>query len=368
MLSIEKHRLNLGFIPLTDSAPLIVASELGFFEKWGLEVTLHKQNSWSTLRDKLHSGTLDAAQILAPMPLASTLGVGVNAQTMITPFVLSLNGNAITLSESLYQDILSVNKLSSLTLPLAAYLLKEVVRYRRMHGMSKLRFATVFPYSCHYYQLLDWLRGAQIDEREIDILIISPTNMVDTLISGDIDGFCVGGPWNAKAVRVGAGITALTSFDIWQDSPEKVLGLMESFNHAHPNTVVALCGALKEACNWLQPIANRFEAACLLATKPYLDAPVDVVAPSLLGSCLTHINLPPREIPSYNQFSVAKHGSINQPDHIRGEWLLRQMRNAGHLKSQIVPANIASRVFRQDVYSRMTGLFEVKEAKQTTAK
>ena len=353
MIEPEQADLTLGFIPLTDSAPLIVAKEMGFFSQWGLNVKLQKQNSWATLRDKLHAGLLDATQMLAPMPLASSLGLGCEKVKVITPLVLSLNGNAITLSEKLHQEILQENNLAHVTLPLAAYLLQKVISVRIKQNRPKLRFATVFPYSCHYYQLRDWLASANISERDLDIMVVPPINMVTLLQNGEIDGCCVGGPWNAKAVRAGIGLTALTSFDIWQDSPEKVLGLLDSFQKSKPNTVIALSAALKQACIWLESIPNRFEAARLLSSVQYLDASVDVIAPSLIGSCLTHISMPPRAIPSYNQFSKSSNSSINVPEYIRGEWLISQMANAGQLKNIDVPTDLVKQVFRPDIYQQM---------------
>lgn len=354
MTNLEQTKLTLGFIPLTDSAPLIVAKELGFFRQWGLEVELQKQNSWATLRDRLHAGMLDAAQMLAPMPIASTLGLGVPAAKIITPLVLSLNGNAITLSESLHQEILSANNIGRITLPMAAYLLQNVIIARKRDGLPRLKFATVFPYSCHNYQLLDWLLSANISAHDVDILIVPPVNMVAYLQNGEIDGYCVGGPWNAKAVRAGIGMTVLTSFDIWQDSPEKVLGLLDSWYQRNPNTVLALCAALKQACVWLETIPNRFEAARMLCRQEYLNAELDVIAPSLLGSCLTHINMPPRSISSYNQFSVNNNGSINQPELIRGEWLIKQMSNAGQIPLHMtIPSDLIATIFRPDIYQQM---------------
>jgi two-component system, oxyanion-binding sensor len=353
MIVPEQTDITLGFVPLTDSAPLVVAKELGFFSQWGLNVTLQKQHAWATLRDNLHNGALDAAQMLSPMPLASTLGLECEACAVITPLVLSLNGNAITLSEKLHKEIIEANRISHLTLPLAAYLLQRVVAKRQERGLAKLKFATVFPYSCHYYQLLDWLAAASITVDDVDICIVPPANMVAYLQSGEIDGCCVGGPWNAKAVRAGCGLTALTSFDIWQDSPEKVLGILESWYKRHPNTVLALSAALKQACMWLESIPNRFEAARMLASDIYLDTSVDVIAPSLIGSCLTHISMPPRAIPSYNQFSKSNNGSINVPEYIRGEWLLSHMSKAGQLLAVNVPNNLVKRVFRPDIYQQM---------------
>jgi NitT/TauT family transport system ATP-binding protein/nitrate/nitrite transport system substrate-binding protein len=358
MIKPEQSNLNLGFVPLTDSAPLIVAKELGFFSQWGLKVELQKQNSWATLRDKLHAGILDAAQMLAPMPIASSLGLGVKATKVIVPLVLSLNGNAITLAEGLHQEILRANSINNITLPMAAYLLQQVIAERHENGKPKLKFATVFPYSCHNYQLRDWLMSAGISDEDVEIVIVPPINMVEFLHNGEIDGCCVGGPWNAKAVRGGIGLTALTSFDIWQDSPEKVLGVLDSWHRTNPNTLLVLCAALKQACVWLESTPNRFEAARMLCAEKYLNAELDVIAPSLLGSCLTHTSMQPRFIPSYNQFSVHYNGSINVPEHIRGEWLLKHMSSAGQLAEVDVPDDLIPEIFRPDVYQKMRLLLE----------
>lgn len=340
----------IGFIPLTDSAPLVVAKELGFFQQYGLEVELQAQHSWATLRDKLHAGVLDAAQMLAPLPFASQLGLGTLATEVIAPMVLSLNGNAITLSNDLCDEIKSVNGISEIKLPMAAYLLENVIKRRARKGLPKLRFASVFPYSCHYYQLCEWLKSGGVSINNVDLIVVPPISMVDALHCGDIDGYCVGGPWNAKAVRAGFGVTVLTSYDIWRDSPEKVLGLLKSFYTQEPETVYAICQGLKQACEWLESIPNRFEAACILSQTKYLDAPIEVIAPSLLGSCLVDMNSQPREVPGYNQFH-SKLSDINTPTQSSRDWLLQQML----LTRQVTQAQVDSlkegQVFRTDIYA-----------------
>lgn len=344
MREIEQQKITLGFVPLTDSAPLIVAKEYGFFAAEGLDVTLQKQNSWATLRDKLHAGFLDAAQMLAPMPIASNLGLGCRPCAVVAPFVLSLNGNAITISEQLYQEVLSVNQMTTLPLPLKAKWLKPVIEQRKEQARQRLKLANVFPYSCHHYQLLDWLKAGDISLSDVDILTVPPVNMVDFLESGDIDGFCVGGPWNAKAVRSEIGLTALTSYDIWQDQPEKVLGLTQKFAQEHPNTVKALCASLKRACQWLEDTPNRFEAARLMTGAEYLSAPLEVIAPSLIGSCLTHNSLSPRAVPFYNQFS-GKTNDVNRPTQAQGRWLVDRMFEAGQLPAKSEAIDLVAKVF-----------------------
>lgn len=356
MLKLEKTHLQIGFMPLTDAAPLVVAREMGLFERFGLQVELKKQNSWATLRDKLQAGMLDAAQMLAPMPLASSLGLGGIKAELITPFVLSFNGNGITLSERLYQQICQVSHADPAVppLPLPADLIGKVALARREAGQGPLRFATVFPYSCHYYQLCHWLQsgGVQIG-RDVAIQVIPPTSMVAALHEGIIEGYCVGGPWNAKAVRSGLGVTVVTSCDIWPDSPEKVLGLTADWQERHPNTTLALLGALQQACQWLESVANRFEAARILTRSEYLHADLDVVAPALLGSCLVHKDLGPRSVPAYNRFCAMGDDGSNQPKIAYARNLLAQMERVGHISPGQASEELAFRVYRPDLYSQM---------------
>ncbi len=356
MTGLEKTSLSLGFVPLTDSAPLVVAKTLGFFDSVGLDVTLQKQNSWATLRDKLHAGMLDVAQMLAPMPIASTLGLGCRARVIVTPFVLSLSGNAITLSDALYNE-LNDNGAIHPGQPLGATALNTVIAQRRAEGKAKLKLAHVFPYSCHHYQLLDWLKAGGVRFTDIDILTVPPVSMVDFLFSGEIDGYCVGGPWNAKAVRSGIGYTALTSFDIWKDQPEKVLGFTADFVDQHPKTVVAVSVAVERACRWLEHIPNRFEAARMLTHSHYLDAPLDVIAPSLLGSCLTHQESAPREVQEYNRFYSSSDHYVNMPSVERGRWLLNKMVEAGQLSSEASARVSIEEIFREDLYRAVSAEF-----------
>ena len=356
MAVIEKTALSIGFVPLTDSAPLVVAKTLGFFEQLGLSVELEKQNSWATLRDKLHAGFIDAAQMLAPMPIASTLGLGCRAEAIVTPYVLSLNGNAITLSNELYSEI-ATKAHKSAAQPLSASVLNEVIVRRKAEGKPKLRLAHVFPYSCHHYQLLDWLKAGDVPLGDIEILTIPPIRMVDCLVSGEIDGYCVGGPWNAKAVRSGIGYTALTSYDIWEDQPEKVLGLKAEFVQRYPNTVTALCVAIERACRWLENVPNRFEAARILSQEQYLGAPLDVIAPSLLGSCLTHQTSSPRAIEQYNRFYSSKDRGVNTPSIERGRWLLNKLYEAGQISKELCDSVRIEDIYREDLFKKISSEF-----------
>jgi len=349
--SVEQKEVKLGFMPLVDCAPLIVALEQGYFKNQGLEVTLVKQYSWATMRDKLHAGVLDAAQLLAPMVLASSLGIGGEKHQVIAPMVLSQNGNGITISMGLYEEIKSANKLSHIDIPLSAELLKPIIKARKKNG-KKLTFATVYPHSCHYYQLCSWFEYNNIAREEIDILIITPVNMVEALRSRDIDGFCVGSPWNAKAVRDGVGVTCVTSCDVWPNIPEKVLGMLGAWHRRNPETTKALIYALQQACNWLGNISNRFEAARILSQYKYLDLPLSVIAPSLIGSCLVHHQQSPRTVVAYNQFSIEGTDCFNKPQNFQAQWLLSQMVKVGQIKSSTAFSSAVEQIFRKDIYQQ----------------
>ncbi|MCH2055316.1 MAG: ABC transporter substrate-binding protein [Thalassotalea sp.] len=356
---LEIADIALGFMPLTDCAPLVVAYELGYFADVGLNVTLKKQYSWATMRDKLHAGVLDVAQFLAPMPMASTLGLSGEAVNVIAPMVLSQNGNGITISTALYEEIKFSNQIHRIDFPISAALLKPIVEARKESG-SKLKFATVYPHSCHYYQLTSWLTQNNVAIDDVEIVIIPPASMVEALQSDDIDGFCVGGPWNAKAVRDGVGVTGVTSCDIWPDMPEKVLAMREDWQLRYPEATKAIIFALQRACNWLTHVANRFEAARILSRHPYLDLHLSVIAPSLIGSCLVHHSLSPRHIPSYNRFSVEGIDTINKPELFHGEWLLSQMVKHQHIEPKQAQETLIKKVFRQDIYLSAFGSPEAK--------
>jgi NitT/TauT family transport system ATP-binding protein/nitrate/nitrite transport system substrate-binding protein len=342
--------LTLGFMPLTDCIPMVVAKHMGFFEKWGLDVTLVRQNSWATLRDKLHANLIEGAHMLAPMPFASALGLAGKRFDVVTPYVLSRQGNAITLASSIFDECAQLDHEGiEYSLPLPASRLLALIEKRAQQG-SKLTFATVYPYSCHYYQLRTWLAQYNIPVDAVNILVIPPSKMVDAMKRKEIDGFCVGSPWNAQAVRSGIGVTVVTSCDIWPAMPEKVLGLTRRWCEDNEQSVISLIGALKEACAWLVPLPNRFEAARMLTDQAYLGARIDVLTPSLLGSCLTKSGHNPRAVPLYNLFGQENGTHDNCPSVSQGEWVLNQMVAAGHVSASSASKEFVADVFREDIY------------------
>ena len=211
------------------------AKERGYFSRHGLEVELSREVSWATVRDKVATGALDAAQMLAPMPFASTLGLGGLALPICTGLSLDLDGNAITVSEALYRRLADADPEALIGRPLHATALRAVIEQDREAGRPPLRFGIVFPYSTHDLELRYWLASAGIDpERDVSLRVVAPPFMVQRLEEGHLDGYCVGEPWNALAAGRRSGRTLVTKHEIWNHSPEKVLGVSEEWLDTPP--------------------------------------------------------------------------------------------------------------------------------------
>ncbi len=345
---LEKTTVSLGFIPLTDCAPLVVAKEHGLFERHGLNVQLSKETSWANIRDKVAIGVLDGAQMLAPMPIASALGAGPLRKPMVTALSLDLNGNAITLSEALYGRMGEADPESMSERPLSARALKQVIDADHAAGRPPLTFATVFPFSSHNYQLRYWLAAAGIDpDQDVRLVVVPPPQMVGSLRAGHIDGFCVGEPWNSLAVESGLGRVAITGYEIWNNAPEKVLGVTGEWAAQNPNTHRALIMALLEAARWIDRPENRMEVARLIARGIYVNAPMEVVAMSMTGSFRYGVDEPPRGLADFNVFYRY---AANFPWRSHAAWFITQMVRWGQVPR---PADIraaAAAIYRPDLY------------------
>ncbi len=317
----EKPALRVGYLRLTDSAPLIVAAELGLYRRYGLDVTLQQEVSWANVRDKVAVGELDAAQMLAPLPLATSMGLGGLRAEMLTGLALSLNGNAITLGNSLSREITARGgdareSAASTARALGAYL-------RERDSGEHLTLASVHPFSCHTFQLRNWLQAGGIDpEHDVRIIVLPPQQMVDSLSRGSIDGFCVGEPWNTLAVHHGVGAVQATGYDIWNNVVEKVLGVTEQWHQQHPATHLRLRMALMEACGWLSQEENRKAAVTMLASPDYLDIATEFLLPSLAGQFVFGRGQTPETRPHFHVFGRFQAGF---PWRSHGEWLLSQM-------------------------------------------
>jgi len=355
---LEKHTLRLGYIPLTDCLPLVVAKEQGFFAAENLTVDLCCEASWANIRDKLIVGHLDGAQMLAPMLLAASLGIGGVRKPMFTAFALGLNGNAITVSNRLFANLraLSVREAraaaSAPAEPLdAVRALALVVKQRRNAGLEPLVFATVFPFSSHNYLLRYWLAAGGIDpDRDVKLVALPPSQMVDNLRLEHIDGYCVGEPWNSCAVAMGLGRCLVTGYEIWQNAPEKVFGVTEQWHAEHPHAHAAILRALDAAAAWIEN--NLGSALQLLDRGHYVDVPVAWLAQSLTGELRAGLEQTQR---GPEHFHVFHRYQANFPWRSHAQWLLQQMSRWGQLPANIDTTAAAKQVYRADLYREIFG-------------
>ena len=335
MSPIEKTKLKIGYIPIIDCAPVILADQLGAFERQGLEVEIQREVSWANVRDKLALGVLDASHILAPLPLAITLGIDSVTVPLVNLMTLEVNGNALTLSNALWQEIEEAAPELAASKPLDARAIAAVVARRAAAGRPQLVLASVFPYSVQNYMVRLWLSSGGLDpDRDVRLTIVPPPHTVAHLSGGVIDGYCVGEPWNQQAQAQGIGRIALTGPDIWKGMPEKVLGTTEAFAEKNPNTAKALIKALLEACMWLDEPGNRAEAARVLSAPRFLNIPAEVMARTL-------------ELPDFHVFH---RDHANFPWRSHADWFLKQMVRWGQASPGIDITATADRVYRTDLY------------------
>jgi ABC-type nitrate/sulfonate/bicarbonate transport system substrate-binding protein len=342
---IEHRAIKLGFVPLVDSGPLLIAQERGFFARYGLDVELSREPSWANVRDKVAVGALDGAHMLAAMPLAATLGLGTPAMPMIVPAVLNLNGNAITVSNALWEQMAQASD-DAMQAPASA--LRRVVDRRRAMGAPPLVFAAVFSYSSHNYLLRFWFANAGIDpDRDVRIVVVPPPLMPANLSARHIDGFCVGEPWNQRIVDLCAGRIVASTSEIWGSHPEKVFAVSESWADRHPNTLRAVVAAIVEAARWMDEPGNRREAARVLARRDYVNAPEEIIAAAMAGRPRFAPDGAALDRPDYIVFHRY---AANFPWRSQAEWTLGQMRRWGQIADTVDIAALAARVYRPDLY------------------
>lgn len=333
---LEKVNLEIGFVPLTDCAPLIVAKEKGFFQKHGLEeVTLRRESSWTAVRDGITSGRLDASQMVAGMPLSMTLGANNQQPTpVITSLVLSRNGNAITFSRRLFDQGVRT---------LADFKANLEQTPDRIYTLGM-----VHPASMHNLLLRYWLASGGIDpDRDVSLTVIPPPQMVANLKAGNIDGYCVGEPWNSRAVQDGIGVVMATDLDIWAGHPEKVLGVREDWAAAYPATHLAMVKALMEACEYCDDPRHRDEILPLLAQPEYVGADMSTIRPGFVGSYDWGNGNPPVAYHRYNQFHVDR---ANCPGRVEGLWILTQLARWGMTPFPKNWIEVLERVRRVDLF------------------
>ena len=363
-VELEKDELKLGFIKLTDCAPLVIAYELGYFEEEGLFVTLEAQANWKILLDRVITGELDGAHMLAGQPIGATVGIGTRAD-VVTALSLDLNGNAITVSNAIWEHMKQATPALAVAKPphpISAKALLPVARAMKAAG-SPLKLGMVFPVSTHNYELRYWLAAGGIHPgyytsgdttgtRDADVLIsvTPPPQMPATLEQGTIHGYSVGEPWNQQAVAKGIGVPVITDAEIWKNNPEKVFGVTAAWARANPETHVALVKALIRAGKWLDASAeNRARAVAILARPEYVGASSSVIANSMTGS-FEYAKGDKRAAPDFNVFF---RDFATYPFYSDAVWFLTQMRRWGQIAEAKPDAwyhDVAKRVYRPDVW------------------
>lgn len=335
--SITARPLRVGYVPLTDAAPLLVARAFGLFARHGIEVELSREVGWATVRDKIIYRELDAAHAPAGMLYSTQLGCGCPPCEVLTAFVFNLHGNAITVARAL----------APTGGDLAATLREEV---RRRHGERRLTFGVVFFWSSHHVLLREWLRAARLDpDRDVRIVVVPPAQMCRNLVAGTLDGYCAGEPWNSLAVHENAGVIAGWSAALDRGHIEKVLMVRADFAQKRAGEHAALLAALHEAAIWCDEPQNRARLASLLALPENLDLPAAAIAPALTGSASSAGGTRPAP----DDFVIFHRGDANVPLPASGATVLRQLVDAGLVPG--IGANLSAlhrQLFRPDLYQQ----------------
>jgi len=349
--------LRIGFIPLVDAAALIVAVDKGFAAAEGLDITLVREVSWSNIRDKLNIGLFDAAHLLAPVAIASSLGLGHVKVPIVAPFNLSLNGNAITVSPALHAAILGElagDPRDLLTDPLAtAQALSRVVAARRKQGAEPLTLGMTFPFSTHNYQLRFWMAAGGVDpDEDVRLVVLPPPFMVDSLANGHVDGFCVGAPWNSIAVDLGIGHILHFVSDILVRAAEKVLAVRRNWSETNPQVLAALIRAATAAADFIEQPQHRAEVARILAQPEHIGGDADVLQRTLDGRLKISPDGTYRESSRY--LLVGREGA-SRPEPVQAAWLYAQMVRWGQASFSPEALRTAQQVFRSDLYDAALG-------------
>jgi nitrate/nitrite transport system substrate-binding protein len=343
----EKEEVKIGFIPLTDCASVVMASVLGFDKKYGIKIVPSKEASWPSVRDKLVNGELDAAHVLYGLVYGVHLGAGGPKKDMAVLMNLNHNGQAITLSKKV-ADKGGVDGAS------LAKLMKTDPR--------EYSFAQTFPTGTHAMWLYYWLASYGINPmKDAKVITVPPPQMVANMRIGNMDGFCVGEPWNHRAIVDGVGITATTTQEIWRDHPEKVLGTSAEWVKKYPNTARALTAAVLDAGRWIDAsLSNKQKMAETIADKSYVNTSVDVINQRILGRYQNGLGKT-WDDPNYMKFF--NDGAVNFPYLSDGMWFLTQQKRWGLLKSEPDYLAVATQINQIDVYKDAAAMAKVSVPK-----
>lgn len=324
--------LRLGYVPLSDCAPIAVAREMGLFERHGLNVALSREIGWASVRDKIYYGELDAAQSIAGIALELGLGFSELRREVAVPMILNLHGNAITLSSSLKPAEIKHGEG-----------LKDHLKYSWKKDRP-FTLAATHRFSSHHILLHTWLRRHGIvAPDEVEIIFLPPPLMPRHLKAGHIDGFCVGEPWNSEAILDGTGWCPATSTELSHGHPEKVLLVAEAFIKERKDETIALVAALLDACRMCQDPSFRNELVSILGMKAYTGASKEVLKNSLVGNFEGG-----SETFHSDSFHVFHGETVNRPTVEKASWVLAGLRAIGSLPE--ITCGSISRIYREDIF------------------
>jgi len=334
--SPETRAVRFGIIALTDCAPIVMAHELGFFKKFGIESVVSKEASWAVIRDKMNLGENQATHMLLGMPIASTMGLaGSPVKPMVIPWLLNRNGQAISLNNKLKQAGVKTAKD-----------VKPFADKARAIG-EPLSFAMTFPPGTHAMWMRYWLASGGIHpDKDVTLITIPPPQMVANMKVDKMDGFCVGEPWNNRAIADGIGFTAITTQKMWKDHPEKVCAFTEEFAAKNPKTVKAVLKALHLASEHLDKMENRAAAAEVISRPSYINCPPEIILERLMGK----YNYGDGRVEQDPNYMIYSQRQCNYPQPVYGTWWLTQFRRWGMVKGAPDYKGIVKKVMRPDLY------------------
>jgi len=331
----ETPNVRIGIIALTDNASIVMAHELGYFKKFGINSVVSKEASWAVIRDKLSLGENHATHMLTGMPLASTMGLlGSPVKPMVIPWMLNRNGQAITLANTFKGRV----KVASDMKPLAE---------KAKASGTPLTFAMTFPPGTHAMWIRYWLASGGIHpDKDVSLITIPPPQMVANMKIGKMDGFCVGEPWNLRAIADGIGYTVTTTQKMWPDHPEKVCAFTDEFAAKNPKTVIAALKALHLASEYIDRMENRPNVAEVISRPTYINCPKEIILDRLQGKYDYGDGRKEQD----SNYMIFSQRNCNFPSRTYGYWWLSQFRRWGMVKGTPDYSGVAKRVLRPDIY------------------
>jgi two-component system, oxyanion-binding sensor len=355
-------RLRIGYIPLCDAAALLIAVDKGFAAAEGLEIELVREVSWSNVRDKLNIGLFDAAHLLAPIAIASSIGLGHVKVPIVAPCALGINGNAITVSPALFASIAAAAEGPVSDPIVSARALARVVAMRKARGEDLLTFGMTFPFSTHNYQLRFWMAAGGVDpDEDVRLVVLPPPYMVESLASKHVDAFCVGAPWNSVAVELGIGFILHFGSEMFARAGEKVLALRSNWAQENPDVLARLVRAHHRAAEFIEDKTNRDEVTALLSKPNRVGVSPEIIGRTLDGFVKV---APDGTTRADSRYLLVGRERSARPDPTQAAWLYAQMVRWGQAPLSEEHAATAKAVFRTDLFDQALAVPRIGSAEE----